>query len=297
MYLAFFLVLAVCIFLCFLVFCIIVFLPKDNKPADFSSSFAAFGLAASFIVVLWLATWFGMPRLYNPPTEAGAAGDMFGGTTSLFSGLAFAGLISTLLMQRKDLDYQRRELRHTREEFAMQRFETTLFSIMGLFTDHVENLTMLTDQQETISGRAVLEYFASELQDEMPEPTLEEGLEPLPYFLNFEEQIAAYDDFYERELEADLGPYFRLLYNSIRHIEHSDLTDGEKLKYSKIVRAHLSSGEVKLLFFNGLSEEGDGFKDWIEKHELLKHISKDAKYANPTFVEKYSESAFNKLTT
>lgn len=45
-----------------------------------------------------------------------AYGDSFGGLNALFSGLAFAGLIWTILLQRKELSLQRLELSETRKE-------------------------------------------------------------------------------------------------------------------------------------------------------------------------------------
>jgi hypothetical protein len=46
------------------------------------------------------------------------AGDNFEALSALFSGLAFAALIVTLLMQREELRLQRQELRLTRKELA-----------------------------------------------------------------------------------------------------------------------------------------------------------------------------------
>lgn len=46
----------------------------------------------------------------------GTFGDMFGGLNALFSGLAFAGIIITILLQSKELALQRQELKETREE-------------------------------------------------------------------------------------------------------------------------------------------------------------------------------------
>lgn len=46
----------------------------------------------------------------------GQFGDSFGVTSSLFSGLAFAALIYTVNLQRKELSLQRRELELTRNE-------------------------------------------------------------------------------------------------------------------------------------------------------------------------------------
>jgi hypothetical protein len=46
----------------------------------------------------------------------GQFGDIFGGVNALFTGLAFAGLIYTILLQRRELELQRDERRLTREE-------------------------------------------------------------------------------------------------------------------------------------------------------------------------------------
>ena len=46
----------------------------------------------------------------------GQLGDMFGAVNSLFSGLAFAGVVFALLIQREELQLQRAELRASREE-------------------------------------------------------------------------------------------------------------------------------------------------------------------------------------
>ena len=48
---------------------------------------------------------------------------MFGAVNSLFSGLAFAGLIFTILLQRGDLALQRRELVLQRRELTLTRVE------------------------------------------------------------------------------------------------------------------------------------------------------------------------------
>lgn len=268
---------------------------KKTEGNKFGGSVYAFALASNFVFALWLGSWLLMPFLYNSTNEAGPAGDMFGAATSLFSGLAFAGLISTLLMQRQELELQRGELKETREEFARQRFENTLFSIVGLFVSHT-NVLEYGGGDEPLRGRAVLEYFASELQDEWVSDLLEteNGEEYILRRLShtLEEQIEKYEDVYNLLLEADLGPYFRLLYNAIRHIEKSSISEDEKLRYSKIVRAHLSSAEVKLLMFNCLSKKGQGFKNWVEKHSLLKHASPNARDGNPMIVAGYSALAF-----
>lgn len=51
-------------------------------------------------------------------SKRGQFGDMFGVANALFSGLAFAGVIYTILLQRHELSLQRLELQQTRAELA-----------------------------------------------------------------------------------------------------------------------------------------------------------------------------------
>ena len=73
------------------------------------------GVALAIIAVqigIGLATYALLP---DWPTR-GQFGDVFGAANALFSGLAFAGLIYAILLQREDLALQRTELELTRQE-------------------------------------------------------------------------------------------------------------------------------------------------------------------------------------
>lgn len=95
--------------------------------------------------------------------ERGTFGDQFGAVNALFSGLAFAGLIYTIILQRHDLKLQRRDLRLQREELALtrkemeeqtaefekqnetlkiQRFENTFFNMLSQFQEVVNSLSV-----------------------------------------------------------------------------------------------------------------------------------------------------------
>ncbi|MCM3132370.1 hypothetical protein M3629_06210 [Paenibacillus polysaccharolyticus] len=84
-----------------------------------------FGSVVATIILLWGASWYLIPKLYNAQSlEAGTFGDMFGAVNSLFSGLAFAGLIYTITVQRQELALQREAITMQTEELRMQREET-----------------------------------------------------------------------------------------------------------------------------------------------------------------------------
>ena len=88
------------------------------------------------------------------PGDRGVFGDMFGALTALFSGLAFAGIIFTILLQKEELELQRQELKLTRKEFELtrqefigqnvtlrkQRFENTFFNLLNYHTRIIEGL-------------------------------------------------------------------------------------------------------------------------------------------------------------
>ena len=61
------------------------------------------------VFVMWASTFI-LYFFISKSEERGQFGDMFGAVNALFSGLAFAGLILTLILQRKELTLQRDEL-------------------------------------------------------------------------------------------------------------------------------------------------------------------------------------------
>lgn len=87
---------------------------RDPSPRAGWFVLALLGVVAvqaiyGFVILTWvgpdMATW-------------GQFGDIFGGINALFTGLAFAGVIYTILLQRRELGLQRDELRLTRDELA-----------------------------------------------------------------------------------------------------------------------------------------------------------------------------------
>jgi hypothetical protein len=71
-----------------------------------------------FIVVffVWLLSFIIMLSTVKDWNARGNFGDSFGGINALFSGLAFAGIIYTILLQKKELTLQRQEMADTRVE-------------------------------------------------------------------------------------------------------------------------------------------------------------------------------------
>jgi hypothetical protein len=231
----------------------------------------------------------------------GSFGDMFGGLNTAFAGLAFAGIIFAIVLQKKDLELQRQELEATRQELRGQKeqlelqnatllqqtFENTFFQLLRLHNNLINGIDRrFSPSQETKRGRDCFAGFYVEFRD---------------HYLQYKEHQKFWD---ERKLinaayitifksyQSDIGHYFRTLYNIVKFIKTSSVST--KKLYTNLVRAQLSSYELLLLFYNCLSEKGnEKFKPLIEEFEMLENMPKD-EILNMDHLKLYKENAFGK---
>jgi hypothetical protein len=99
-------------------------MPKEKLDATTAKSghksrdiFALVAVTVGIFAILALVPIV-LAHYLPTPEVRGQFGDMFGLANSLFSGLAFAGLIYTILLQRRELSLQREELALTRVELS-----------------------------------------------------------------------------------------------------------------------------------------------------------------------------------
>lgn len=156
---------------------------KTNKEETKSRLWIWIVVAIIGVLAAWGLSWWLINKNIDCSTERGTFGDMFGAVNALFSGLAFAGLIVTLLYQKEELKLQREELAQTREELKgqreefeeqnktmkRQRFENTFFNMLSLQQEITHNLSYenpIQDEaelmrydvkQRTYKNRAVFE--------------------------------------------------------------------------------------------------------------------------------------------
>ena len=95
----------------------------------------------ALIIFLWAGSPFVLNFFLNDTVKQGAFGDSFGAINSLFSGLAFAGIIYTIALQRKELELQREELKLTREELQKSAEAQTEASKTLSITAQLNSLT------------------------------------------------------------------------------------------------------------------------------------------------------------
>lgn len=227
--------------------------------------------------------------------KSGVFGDSFGLLTSLFSGLAFAGLIITMLIQKEELALQRQELELTRNELfgqkeelkiqnstmLQQKFENTFFQMLLLHNEIVKGMDV-TIRNDNFNGRDAFQALHKKLI------RTNDGQE-LSH-CDFDRTNEIYLSFYKTN-QNEIGHYFRNLYNIIKFVDMSPIEN--KKTYTNIVRAQLSSYELFFLFYNCLGEMGrEKFHPLIEKYALLKTLP-DELICNPeTHKGFYQKSAY-----
>lgn len=248
------------------------------------------------VILLYLGSWFLIDHFYVSPERQGQFGDQFGAVNALFSGLAFAGLIFTIILQKKELALQREELTQTREELKgqkeqleeqnktlkIQRFENTFFQMLNQFQEIVNNISYsyidILDKRHTVKGREVFHdsfevaIHNTKLQDWNPTHINHKyvGMRDIIKSLGKE-------GYYESFTPTYFDHYFRFLYRILNFVKTSPLVTDfeEEYEYTCMLRAMLSRYELVWLYYNGLSYGKDKLKPLIERYAMLNNLRSD----------------------
>lgn len=89
---------------------------KTNQNYQQNEKLRSLYVIMIIIIIVFLLYLIGISIFFDKWQTSGVFGDSFGAINALFSGLAFAGIIYTILLQRKELALQRLELIETRIE-------------------------------------------------------------------------------------------------------------------------------------------------------------------------------------
>ncbi|WP_437673207.1 hypothetical protein [Sorangium sp. So ce131] len=104
-------------------------------------------LLLGIVLGIWGLSWALLATFVDKPEDRGLFGDMFGAVNALFSGLALAGVVYAIFLQRQELQLQREELELTRAELrrsaeAQENSEKALVSQAKALADTARANTM-----------------------------------------------------------------------------------------------------------------------------------------------------------
>ncbi len=225
-------------------------------------------LVALVAIAVYIAYLFLMWDTGEILKNRGKFGDSFGAVSALFAGLAFVILLYTMLLQKTELELQRealqgqnktlqkqnktlqkqnKTLQKQNKTLQKQDFGRAFFQLLGLHNEIVNSIELVRniDRKEvTYSGRECFSRMSGELE---------------------RDEWESYKDFFDKS-EFYIGRYLRHLYSVIKFVDESDIT--EKSFYVSLIRAQLSTDELRVLSFYKLSEQGADFKDMMDRYNL-----------------------------
>ncbi len=259
-------------------------LPKADRSSDkIMRSMRVLVYAALMIAMGTYPLWFNVINqqpLSIDPSDWASFGDFFGGTVGPFIGFAsIVLLVETLKLQQRGLKEQREQQQQSAEEvkeqnriLMLQSFEQSFFSWLNDYKSQIEELQVpifsATDCQKiehTLHGRHALRSIINQCFNPYGQETYDIDSHFEKTHEEWGKQMRHYGDW--------LGSMLRTLYGLFRWIdEHEQLSNDERQHYANIIRARLSNVELRMLFINGMTENGYKFVKYINKYSLFDNL-------------------------
>ena len=273
-------------------------LKKKGKDGNLNPK-KIFWIATIVVFVICTAYIILMYCIFPSDSEKrGQFGDMFGFIGALFSGLAFAGLIVTMLQQREDLQNQKDEIQLQRKDLEAQTVALQLQK-----EEIAQTNKELKEQNKTIMLQRFENTFFNMLDFQMKiygqvkctasvEP--KKGDDAFIYFFNIlRAKICTNEINIENVYYGDLDHYNRHLSQILNMVDGAHfLTMEEKNKYVGILASHMSYYELVMFFYYGISPDGKKrVKDLVEKYALFRDFGKNTVFA-PEHITLYSDGAY-----
>jgi hypothetical protein len=219
----------------------------------------------------------------NDWNKRGTFGDMFGGVNALFSGLAFAGVIYAIFLQRKELFLQRRELEQTREELRgqkiqlkeqnenirLQRFENTFFNLIDLHHNYIDSIIVPGFGND--KGRNSFQEFDRKFTG------IRKSDVNVNNQSNLRDALIEANKVFRRDYPNYLEIYIRNVINILRFLDKTKNID--KSFYANLFKSQLSNIEIKFIHFFSVDDYyGTDFKTIIDKYEITANVKEKYKF-------------------
>lgn len=217
-----------------------------------------FGCICLGIVLITVLYFLVVNALHDDDSSRGTFGDLFGGLTATFTGFAFAGVIITIIMQMKELELTREELKKsvdaqdkTQKALNMQLKHMQSTTRIESVKDVISIYSQRDEQDKKEIAKAILErlteeiFYDSEFVDLVtPKVEIRNRLQLRGKRITGRQEIR-YEDYDEEKknhvtLEfRNTGPAFRMS-AEVTSITSNPLT----IKYSGVVETWPSGGGV-----------------------------------------------------
>ncbi|MEE3485261.1 MAG: putative phage abortive infection protein [Bacteroidales bacterium] len=201
------------------------------------------------VLILFVLFIYGSIISYMIPklSDRGTFGDMFGAVNAFFSGLAFAGMIVTLNLQRKDMESQQVNVKKQLHQNGIQQFEQILFFLLGQRSNIIDNIIYDSNKLVDSDNKALLSASYREYY---------KGIEFINHINNRVNYKEGKDAYYLNGYEKSIvSGYINNLYQIFKYIDEADILRDDniekefenKYKYCSLVKSMLTNSELILL--------------------------------------------------
>lgn len=197
---------------------------------------------SSVIIVLGLWVWNWQALNEYPSGIRGTHGDMFGAVNSVFSGLAFAGIIISLYLQRIDLKNQQEQLelnyeevKQTNREFKtqndtlqVQKFENQYYKMIDLHKSNVNEIMIpFFDSQESTNSlrdnkKIELQSAESTLRELSGKKGFVDMVKEIAYCLKITQNILSEKELNYQEIDINEFAYSIFFFGVFSEVNHSN---------------------------------------------------------------------------
>lgn len=240
----------------------------------------SFKAVAIIIFAIWLTFFFGVIwvasdlKFVIPPNmelqSLNSFGSSFNVLTSLFTGLAFAGVIISIRLQSAELKTAVSAFEGQKNALQNQELDNKFFQMLHFFAEVKRNIKCCIDGKN-YCGNEVFEPLLKKLLDSI---NIKNGQSEKKDILKiFKKEFAEFNNEYE-----SVKYYFLNLYQILNYIKRqpADETNNHSVKlYTNMLRAQLSKNELILLAYNSIGVQAftnDNYQKLVEEYAFFEHL-------------------------
>lgn len=224
-------------------------------------------IVACFVLFLWKqAGWFEWGASVNNEL-LGTLGDFVGGILgTLIAIYSIAMLVKTLNAQidsnanMKDTNENVIETNNAQIKLTVQQLFDNKFQVF--FAQYKDTIAAYVDGN--LAGRQALESIVAKF---IAVPFSNK----LVYKKRVTASVREFEAFYAGNREQ-LAVHFRELYQLARLVAESGIDEEDRVLYAKCLRGQLSDGELVILRYNCLTDNGIAMRRFVNHFNLLKHL-------------------------
>ena len=211
-------------------------------------------------------------KLAFPPSMSlnnlGVFGDSFNVLTSLFTGLAFAGVIISVILQTQELKESREEIREQRKIFQNQNFNESFYRLLDYHKNNLAELSIFSDiDNKRLKGIDALIFLLNRLKKTYASYNFV-GFNQVDDDMKLEMTYTLF-----REVQTILtrqSRYLETIISILVLIDTQLKTDDEKKVYVNLLLSQLTMYELKYIFYQCLvSKDDDKLKIYVDKFKIL----------------------------